>query len=97
MRRQSEHWRRPRVLFAAFDFIQLPPDLAFKSPGVFVSDRHSRADHGIRDSSRMNRYLTAKFGSDAYGRKEAREGMNAAFVRSEPVARQIRHSTDSRK
>jgi antirestriction protein ArdC len=62
------------------DFIQLPPDAAFKSPEYWSAVAVHELGHATGHSSRMNRDLTAKFGSDAYACEEARVEMAASFV-----------------
>jgi antirestriction protein ArdC len=62
------------------DLIQLPPDAAFSSHEYWCSTAIHETAHSTGHASRMNRVLTAKFGSHDYSREEARVEMAAAFV-----------------
>ena len=63
-----------------FDFIQLPPDVAFKTPEYWSATAVHELNHATGHSSRMNRDMTGKFGSDAYSCEEARVELAASFV-----------------
>ena len=63
-----------------FDFVQLPPDVAFRAPEYWSAVAVHELGHATGHKSRMNRDLTGKFGSQNYSSEEAKVDMAAAFI-----------------
>jgi antirestriction protein ArdC len=63
-----------------FDFIQLPPDHAFRGYEYWCAVAMHETSHATGHKNRMNRDLTGKFGSAKYAEEEIRADMATAFV-----------------
>ena len=62
------------------DFIQLPEPAAFHSPEAFAATALHEAAHWSGASHRLNRDLTGRFGSAAYGQEELRAELSSCFI-----------------
>jgi antirestriction protein ArdC len=54
------------------DHVQMPPQVAFRSPAAWASVQLHELSHWTGSSARLNRDLTGSFGSESYSREELR-------------------------
>jgi len=65
------------------DHIQLPPERAFRGPTEYFTTALHELAHSTGHKSRLNRDLTARFGSAAYAMEELRAEIASAYIASE--------------
>jgi antirestriction protein ArdC len=65
------------------DHIQLPPDHAFIGPAEWAATLLHELSHWSGHSSRLNRDLKNRFGSEAYAAEERRAELSSVFIGAE--------------
>jgi antirestriction protein ArdC len=67
----------------ARDTILLPPPAAFESPAAYAATKAHELAHASGAKHRLNRDLTARFGTDGYAREELRAEIASAMLGAE--------------
>ena len=65
------------------DHIQLPPDRAFETPAGWASTALHELGHWTGHKDRLDRDMTARFGSGGYAQEELRAELASVFIGSE--------------
>lgn len=67
----------------AADFIQLPPDNAFRGPEYWATTALHELSHWTGHKSRLDRDMSKRYGSAAYAMEELRAELSSAFIAGE--------------
>lgn len=62
------------------DSITMPPDVSFESPYGYMATLLHECGHATGHSSRLNRDLSGRFGSESYAKEELRAEIASAFT-----------------
>jgi antirestriction protein ArdC len=65
------------------DFIQLPPDNAFRGPEYWATTALHELGHWTGHPTRLNREMNKKYGSAGYAMEELRAELSSAFIAGE--------------